>query len=169
MVALSTLGCSALYFRIKSRLKGGTSLFLLRKGVLSPGAKADSLPPDFFNFCFHRNMVERPLPKAPYLIRGFCAVVIKELNRFEPLFDTFSFGMVKDIIEVLHETTIAVSVVTFYIDLFHPDSLFSPPGESNMFLNFCIRKAATTKQLHSRRHQFVPQYSSARVPLASAW
>jgi len=36
--------------------------------------------------------------------------------------------MIKDIVEVLHETTIAASVVTFYIDLFHLDSLLSPLG-----------------------------------------
>ena len=45
--------------------------------------------------------------------------------------------MIDDIIDVLHETTIAVSVATFYIDLLHLTPLFSPPRESNMFLNFC--------------------------------
>lgn len=47
-------GCSALYLIIKSKIKGWTILFLLWMGGLSPGAKADSLPPACFSFCFQR-------------------------------------------------------------------------------------------------------------------
>ena len=45
--------------------------------------------------------------------------------------------MVKDIVNELHETTIAASKVTCYIDLLHLDPFPPPPSESNMFLNFC--------------------------------
>ena len=74
------------------------------------------------------------------------AELIEELNNFQSLFDTFSFGMVKDIVDILHETTIAVSIVTFHIDLPHPDSFLLPPPESNMFLNFCIRLCSFLKK-----------------------
>ena len=46
--------------------------------------------------------------------------------------------MVKDIVNELHETTIATSKVTCYIDLLHVDFFSLSPSESNMFLNFCM-------------------------------
>ena len=68
---------------------------------------------------------------------SLCTKLIEELDYLQSSFDALSFGMINDIVTVLHETTIAVSVITFYIDLLHLDSLSLPPQESNMFLNFC--------------------------------
>jgi len=65
------------------------------------------------------------------------AELIEKLNYLQPSLDTLSLRMVKDVLNILHETTIAASVITCHIDLLHPDSPFSPPWESNMFLNFC--------------------------------
>ena len=62
---------------------------------------------------------------------------IKKLNYAKPLFNTLLGEMTGTIRILFHETTIAVSKVTFYINLFHLVPNPSSPPESNMFLNFC--------------------------------
>ena len=78
-----------------------------------------------------------------------CAKLIEELNYLQSSFDALSFGMINDIVTVLHETTIAVSVITFYIDLLHLHSLFYPSQESNMFLNFCSHCTRSYVEVHN--------------------
>src|SRR3972149_7358207 len=54
MVVLSTHGCAVLYSTIKRSIKGWTILCRLWRGVVSPRASTESLPPAFFSFCFQR-------------------------------------------------------------------------------------------------------------------
>lgn len=67
-------------------------------------------------------------------------IFIEKPDDFEPLFDDLLLGRILSIYAALHETTIAVSEVFFYILLLHIGSWLLPPWESNMFLNFCSLK-----------------------------
>lgn len=69
---------------------------------------------------------------------GLCAVFIKELDYLKPGLNLRVLGVIQDVIDALHASTTTAPVVTIYIDLFHLASPFSPPRESNMYLNFCI-------------------------------
>src|SRR4030066_2384402 len=75
---------------------------------------------------------------------GICTIFIKEFDDLKPVFNLIVFRITIDIIDIFHETTIAVSIITFYINLLHLDSSFLPPSESNMFLNFCNKAYTST-------------------------
>ena len=63
----------------------------------------------------------------------FEAVLITKLDNLDSALNSCPFRVVEDVVNVLHETTIAVSVVTIYVNLLHPDSLFSPYGSPICF------------------------------------
>ena len=76
------------------------------------------------------------------LLSGCEAKFITKLNDLYSFLDVRLLRMIKNVINTLHEATIAASVITFYIDLLHSVSPSSPPRESNMFLNFCISESS---------------------------
>jgi len=92
-------------------------------------------PVGFFEFLFPK------VDGGTALVERFSGCLgskfIKELDYLESFFNDSLPRMVDANGTVLHETTIAVSVITFYIDLLHLDPSPSPPSESNMLLNFC--------------------------------
>ena len=70
-------------------------------------------------------------------LSGLQAEFIEEFEDFQPLFNDGSLGVIEIIHYIVHEMNIGFSEAMTYVDLFHLDSSFSPPLESNMFLNFC--------------------------------
>ena len=144
MVVLSTPGCAVLYSMIRRSMKGWITRCLFPLGVLSPGAKlrksyhqtseAFASRGKWWNGSC-RKLAWSPLAQTP-----------RRTGLSQAFFNASAFGVVKDIMNIFHETTIAASKVTGYVDLLHLDSSSSPPKESNMFLNFCILRIKSYKK-----------------------